>query len=443
MKKLLVFVLILSIAVGVFFYFKSGDGEEHETKIPFKTTPVIRGDLVVKISATGVVEPSFQVEVKSKASGEVLSFPFEEGDFVKKGTLLIQLDKSDEERNVAKAQADLSSAQANFKRAKTALLLQKNRYETNLRSAESQVQEAEANLKEAKNKLARQEDLHRKKFASQEALDEARTAFKVNQENLVQAKSDLVAARDSVHDIEVKKHEIELARADVKRSKITLDEAQERLEETEIFSPLTGVLISKLVERGQIISSGISNVSGGTALATIADMSRLYIVADVDETDIGAVQVGQQVKITTDAYPGKTFEGKVSRIAPKGEVENSITIFKVKIEILGEGKSILKPMMSGNVDIINQELNDVLYLPREAVRKKGEVQYAAILVNDLPEEVPVKLGVQNPIHTQVVSGLEAGQEVLVGDWEKILADHQKGNDKMSTIRKMLFILRSK
>ena len=149
------------------------------------------------------------------------------------------------------------------------------------------------------------------------------------------------------------------------------------------------------------------------------------------------------MKITTDAYHKKTFEGRVSRIAPKGEVDNSITIFKVKIEILGEGKDILKPMMSGNVDIISQELKDVLYLPREGVRKKGDIFYAAILVNDLPEEVPVKLGVQNPIHTQVVSGLEDGQEVLIGDWEKILAEHRQGEDKMSTIRKMLFILRSK
>ncbi len=148
------------------------------------------------------------------------------------------------------------------------------------------------------------------------------------------------------------------------------------------------------------------------------------------------------MRFTTDAFPEKRIEGIVRRIAPKGEVENSITIFKVKIEILGTGKNLLKPMMSANVDIISEELKDVLYVPREAIRKNEGESFAAILENDLPKEIKVTPGVQNPIHVQIVSGLEVGQEVLVGDWEKILAEYEKGKDKMSTIRKMMFILRS-
>jgi HlyD family secretion protein len=202
-------------------------------------------------------------------------------------------------------------------------------------------------------------------------------------------------------------------------------------------------LIEKLVEQGQIISSGISNVSGGTTLANLADLSRLFIIADVDETDIGSVQIGQLVKITADAYPGKTFPGKVQRISPKGQVENSITIFKVKIEIQGEGKAILKPMMTANVDIISNELKNVLYLPREALRAKNGKKYAAILVNNEPKEVLVATGVRNPIHVQVLSGLKADQEVLIGDWQTLWEEHQQGDNNMSTIRKMLFILRSK
>ncbi len=442
MKKVLVIVLSLTALIFGLLFLNSSK-EETVEKIPFKTTKVSQGNLVVKISATGVVEPNFQVEVKSKASGEVLKFPFEEGDFIEKGTLLLQLDKSDEIRNVAKSQADLSSALAKLKKAQTTLTLQRTRYQTNLKSSESKVKEAEANLREAADKLRRQEDLFAKKFASQETLDSAKTSFKVNQENLIQAKEDLIAAKDSIHDISVKEHEVELAKSDVERAKITLDEAKERLEETEIYSPIPGVLISKLVERGQIISSGISNVSGGTALCTIADMSRLFIVADVDETDIGNVAVNQTVRISADAFLNNSFLGKVARIAPKGEVENSITVFKVKIEILGEGKSILKPMMSANVDIINQELKNVLYLPREAVRKKGDEHFVAILENDLPKEIPVETGVKNPIDIQIISGLEPQQVVLIGDWEKILEEYKKDKDKMSTIRKMLFLLRSK
>ena len=141
----------------------------------------------------------------------------------------------------------------------------------------------------------------------------------------------------------VLEHEVELAAADVIRRQIALDESKERLEETDIYAPISGVIIQKLVEEGQIISSGVSNVSGGTALAEIADMSRIFIIADVDETDIGDIREGQKVDVTADAFYGKIFKGKVLSIGPKGVVENSITIFKVKIEILGQGKNVLKP----------------------------------------------------------------------------------------------------
>ncbi len=442
-KKTLIYLLLGLLGMGALWVFAGKEPPKTLEKIPFKTAQVIQGNLVVKISATGVVEPNFQVEVKSKASGEVLKFKYEEGDRIKKGQLLLQLDKSDEIRSVARSKADLASATAKLNKAKTALLSQETKYQTNLKSAQSQVQEAKANLKESEDKLKRQEDLFQKKFASQEALQGAQTAFKVNQENLIQARSRLQAAKDTIYDIEVKKHEIDLARAEVQRAKIALAESKERLDETEIFAPISGVLIEKLVEQGQIISSGISNVSGGTTLANLADLSRLFIIADVDETDIGSIQIGQQVKITADAYPGRTFPGKVQRISPKGQVENSITIFKVKIEIKGKGKGILKPMMTANVDIISKELKSVLYLPREAIRVEKSKKYAAILVNNEPREVPVTTGVRNPIHVQILSGLEAEQTVLIGDWQTLWEEHQKGDDNMSTIRKMLFILRSK
>ena len=100
-------------------------------------------------------------------------------------------------------------------------------------------------------------------------------------------------------------------------------------------------------------------------------------------------------------------------------------------------------MMTANVDIISEELKNVLYLPREAVRVQKNKKFAAILVDHRPQEVPVTTGVRNPIHVQILSGLEAGQKVLIGDWETLWEDHQKGDDNMSTIRKMLFILRSK
>ena len=439
MKKTLVFVGVALLLTWLYLF--PSNGSEEPPKPVFKTSEILRGDLSIKISATGIVEPNFKVEVKSKASGEVLSFPFEEGDHVKKGALLLQLDKSDEKRNVAKARTELSSSSAKLKKAETALLLQKTKYDSDIKSSQSEIETALANLKESEDKLKRQSELFGKKFVSQESLDRAKTLFKVNQENLIQAQTRLQTAKDSIHDITMKKNEIELVQSEVIRSGIAMAEVEERLDETEIFAPIDGVIIEKLVEEGQIIASGISNVSGGTAIATIADMSRLFIIADIDETDIGSVKIGHAVRITADAFPNKIFKGKVTRIAPQGVIDNSITIFKAKIEVQGTGKTLLKPMMSANIDIVTRQIKDTVYVTRAGIRKDEEGEFAVILKNDQPEKVRIKTGIKNPIHVQIISGLNPDDEVILGNWEKILQEAKE--KKSSSLRKILWMIRSK
>ena len=148
-------------------------------------------------------------------------------------------------RNVGKSKADLSSAQANLSKAKIALIVQKNKYKNDLETAESAVKAAEANLIEVNAQLKRQTDLFLQKIASKESLTRVETEFKVNQEKLIQSKSQFQAAIDAKYDIELRESEISLAKANLKRSNIALDEANERLEETEIFSPIKGILIQK------------------------------------------------------------------------------------------------------------------------------------------------------------------------------------------------------
>ena len=443
MKKTLVILVVLLLIVGFYLIPYPLNSNEIQLNVDFKTVKPINGDLIIKVSAKGIVEPNFKVEVKSKASGKVLSFPFKEGDYIKKDQALLKLNKSDETRNVAKAQADLMSSKATLKKAETALLLQQYRYETDLKRTLSEVEEAEANLIESKDKQDRQADLFNQKITSRESFDNTVTNYKVNQEYLIQAESSLQAAKNAIHDIDMKKHEIELAKAEVNHRQISLDEVNERLDETDIFAPISGVIIQKLVEEGQIISSGISSVSGGTALAEIADMSRMFITADVDETDIGAIQIGQMVNVTADAFYGKSFMGKVLRISPKGIVENSITVFKVKIEILGEEKTLLKPMMTANVDIITNMVKNTVYLSREAVRQNEDNSYVMVLMDDVPIELPVTVGVQTPIHSEILSILEPHKKVIIGDWEKQLADAKKSNSNSSSLKKILWMIRSK
>jgi len=443
MKKVIFIFGVVFLVVTFYFSPFPSDSNDSHPKANFKLVKAVKGDLVIKVSAKGIVEPNFQVEVKSKASGKVLTFSFKEGDYIKKGEGLLQLNKTDETRNVAKAKADLMSSEASLKKAETSLLLQKTRYETDLKRTASEVEEAQANLRESEEKKIRQTNLFHQQITSRESFENAVTIFKVNQESLIQAEASFQAAQNAIHDIDMKKHEVELAKAEVKHREITLDEVNERLNETDIYSPITGVIIQKLVEEGQIISSGISNVSGGTALAEIADMSRMFITADVDETDIGAIHVGQNVEVTADAFYGKNFGGKVLRISPKGIVENSITVFKVKIEILGKGKKILKPMMTANVDIITNKVKNTIYISREAVRRDGDTSYAMILKVEVPNKREIKVGIQTPIYSEIISGLENGQEVVVGDWEKQLADAANSVSKGSSLKKILWMLRSK
>jgi HlyD family secretion protein len=441
MKKTGIIIAIVVIGV-VFSFFWNNQEHEASARPKLKTVNVKKGELAVKITATGVVEPNYKVEVKSKASGQIIHFPFEEGDVLDINQLLLRLDKSDELRNVSKSKADLSSAQANLSKAEIGLTLQKNKYRNDLQTAKSSVKAAQANLIEATDQVRRQRDLFRQKIASQEALIRAETEFKVNQERLIQSKSQLQAAIDSKYDIELRGSEIDLAQADVKRAEIALEESNERLEETEIFSPIKGILIQKSVEEGQIISSGISNVSGGTALAVIADMDRLFITADVDETDIGSISVDQEVIITTDAFPVNNFKGTVTRVAPQGIVENNITIFMVKIEVTGEGISLLKPMMTANVEIISNKIPDTLYLAREAINKDDEGPFAIILESEMPKKARIKPGIRNPIYSQIISGLVKDQEVIVGDWKEIEDAFNPKNDN-GTFRKMIWLLRAK
>ena len=443
MRKILsVVTIIIFVLIAIYLIPNNSNGNSTKLIVPYKTVKALKGDLIIKISAKGIVEPNFKVEVKSKASGKVLTFPFEEGDYLKKGEALLHLNKNDETRSVAKANADLKSSEASLEISKTALLLQKNRYKTNLKLSESEVEEANVNLKDSLDNKNRQSDLYKKKYTSKESIDKSITNYKVNKENLTQAIARLRASKDAIHDITMKEYEVELASAEVTRRQVALDESSERLEETDIYAPINGVIIQKLVEEGQIISSGISSVSGGTPLAEIADMSRMFIMADVDETDIGEIRVGQKVEVTADAFYGETFQGKVLRISPKGIVVNSITIFKVKVEILGDSKNLLKPMMSSNVDIITKKIKNTTYIAREAIRETDDKSNVVILTDDMPKEISIIVGVQTPIYAEILSGINHDQDVIIGDWEKLLKETTELNSKGSSLKKILWMLRS-
>lgn len=356
--------IIAALAVGVWFYFRSAAQVGANSKL--KTAVVTRGDLVYAVSATGVIEPNFQVEVKSKASGEVLSFPLEPGDMVVSGQKLLTLDPSTEQRNVAQREADLAKANADLASAR-------------------------ASMMETKGKYDRAKTLMGDGLISLQEMDSAETA-------LMSA-----SARVAV------------AEAAVKRVRLEVEDARERLKETVVVSPIDGMILEKNVEKGQIISSGISSVTGGTKLGVVADLTRTFIMTSVDETDIGKVFDGQNARITTDAYPDKVFDGKVYRVYPKGQESDKITVFKVKVEITGENRRLLKAMMTANVDLILDARKGTLLVPDEAVKldDKDKKPYVQLMEGDKPVRRPVKTGLSNGFETEILEGLKEKDTVIL------------------------------
>ncbi len=417
MKKTLIVGVLLIVLVAV--YWKWGRAAKAPADAPEPTTRTVkveRGNIELRVSTTGRVVTNRDVDIKSKASGQIIRFPYDISDRVTSGALLAELDPVDELRNVAQREAALASARARLEQAKQEYQVALNNMETQTSSALAELAAATIREREARAKLQREEELFQKGLTTKESLDAARSDAATAANQLRQAEVKVAQTKNLSRTVEMKRQDIVLAESDVKRAQVDLQNAQQRLRETKIFAPMDGVVTAKMVQEGQIISSGISNVGGGTTLMTLSDLSRIFVNANVDESDIGKVKLGQKATITCDAFPGKRFYGRVVRVAPKGTNNNNVVTFEVKIEVEGEGRELLRPEMTANVDIQADRKENVLLLPNEAVQFGRMGYYVETKKEDDPTTTvrkPVKTGITDGLQTEIVEGLAEGNEVLV------------------------------
>ena len=412
MKKLIVAIIVVGVAAaGVYFGFfrtPTTQGKPKET-----TAVAEKGNLVVSISSTGRVVSNQDVEVKCKAGGQVTTMPFDVSDKVKKDVLLVELDPIDEQRKVAQATVSLSVSQAKLAIARQNLVIAEQTLVTDGRRAQAALLAADAHAADARAKADRMKQLLQRTLASQEEADTAGTAA-------VQAASDQEAARIRIEELKtqteqlkVRQQEVKQAEAAAQSDEITLSIAKDRLRDTKVLSPIDGVVSKRSVQVGQIIASATSNVGGGTALLTLSDLSRVFVVASVDESDIGTVAVDQPVDITADAFPRKRFAGKVVQIATTGVNASNVVTFEVKIEVEGEDKGLLKPEMTANVEILVARRSDVLLVPSDAVVRKRDGRVVTVVDGPARTDRKVEVGLTNGVLTEIVSGLDAGQSVVV------------------------------
>ena len=289
-------------------------GEAAEAASTVETVQVVRATLLISAEATGTVEPIREVEVKSKASGEILRLHVDIGDEVQPGQLLADIDPRDVQNRYDQTEADLEVAQVRFDIGEDQL--------------------------ERSNQL-----LAREVITAQEH-EGARVEYANSRANLVKAQTNF-------------------------------DLAVLQLEDVRITAPMTGTIIQKNVEEGMVIQSASGNVSGGTTLFLMANLREMQVRTLVDETDMGQLSPGMVANVTVEAFPDRTFRGAIKKIEPQATVEQNVTMFPVIVSIDNRG-GLLKPGMNAEVEVMVDEAVNVLVVPNNAIVKTTDVGPAAM-----------------------------------------------------------------
>jgi HlyD family secretion protein len=377
------FVILLLVSCG-----SSNDDDSKETTF-YKKENVSTKKLELSIEASGVIEAISSVEIKSKASGEVLFLGAEVGDLVNKGSILGQIDQRTPKNILDQSKSDLEASKVR--------------------------------LENAKSQFERGKELHSQGSISDKEFEDI-------QESYAQAKSTVV------------------------RTEVTFENAKIALDDTIVRSPVEGTIISRPVEVGQVISSPTQAVGGGTVLMTMADLSKVRVRALVDEIDVGKVSIGQTVSIKVAAYRDQEFFGIVSKIEPMAMVEQNVTTFPVLIDIENDDNLLLLGMNTDVViEVLNKDVS--LSAPTMSLRTRKDIYSAANILNISKETVDqflvekvegenfnkyiviketskgptltwVKIGDADLSHVEVLTGLDNEDTVFILP-SKSLFDYQK------------------
>ncbi len=365
------------------------DNQSSQETTFYKKESVNQKKLELSIEASGIIEAISSVEIKSKASGEVLFLGAEVGDQVERGSILGQIDQRTPKNILDQAKSDL--------------------------------QAAKVRLENAQSQFERGKELHSKASISDKDFEDI-------QENFAQAKSTLV------------------------RTEVTFENAKISLDDTIVRSPVKGTIISRTVEVGQVISSPTSAVGGGTILMTMADLSKVRVRALVDEIDVGKVSIGQIVSIKVAAYRDREFFGTVTKVEPKAMIEQNVTTFPVLIDIDNNENLLLLGMNTDVViEVLNRDVSvsaptmslrtrkdihsaaNILNLSKDSVDKflvdyrEGENFNKFIVIKETkngPELLWVKIGASDLLNVEILSGLKQDDVVFILP-SKSLFDYQK------------------
>ena len=294
-----------------------GDEAEEGDDAPlYQTALVERRDITVAVEAAGIIEPVTTVEVKSKASGEILSLPVDTGDSVAAGALLARIDP--------------------------------RVLDNSLQQAEANLEVAKARLTNSSSQLERIDALYQKKSLSKSDWEQAALDYA-------------------------------MANSEVVRGEIQVENATIALDDTNVVSPITGTVIERFVEQGQVISSPMGDVGGGTLLLRMADLSTVQVRMLVDEIDIGKVNPGVNATVNVAAFANRPFQGEVVKVEPQAVAQQNVTMFPVLID-LDNSEGLLKPGMNAEVGLLVARRVDVPTIPAAALRTQDDIFAAGMVL---------------------------------------------------------------
>lgn len=381
-KTIIIFAVIILIGIIIFFNLQS----QREKSIKVTVEKIKKHDLTSIVSASGEVKPKKNVNISAHIPGRIIKIGIVEGQIVKTGDFLLKLDSTQYEAIADRARALISSYRADLIRA-------------------------EAGLKKDESFYQRQQKLYKEKLISEEQLEAAKAQYDISK-----------AQKQAIL------YQIEQAQA-------SLQSAQDDLSKTVYNSPIDGIITSLRVEEGEIAMIGTMN-NPGTVLMTIADLSVMEVEVEVDETDVVGVRIEQQAEVRVDAFPDQTIKGAVTEIGSsalqKMTTSQESKDFKVIITLENPPEN-LKPGLSASADIITAEKKDVLAVPISAIvlREKEEEEEEEEKKNEEEEEgvyivkegrvkfFPVEKGIMGEMMIEIISGLEEGQEIVVGPYSAL------------------------
>lgn len=302
--------------VGAALLVSCGGGSDEEEFKFYTLKEAGAQQLELTVEASGTVEAISSIEIKSKASGQVLFLGAEVGDYVEEGIVLARIDQRTPTNTLAQANADLEVAKVR--------------------------------LSNAQNQFDRSKRLHDEGNISDKSFEDAQEAFSS-------------------------------ARAQLVRAEVFLENARIALDDTSVRSPIAGTVISRLAEVGQVITSPTSAVGGGTLLMEMADLNKVRVRALIDEIDIGKITIGQEVTLKVSAYRDKRFTGVVSKIEPMSKIDQNVTTFPVLIDIENTDNLLLIGMNTDvEIEILNEEV--ALALPAGSLRTRKDIVSVASLL---------------------------------------------------------------